>query len=220
MKSILASVLYFSNLSESELIVLEQASIQKVFQPKQIVIIEGDLNAPLFIVKSGWLKVVKSSTSGREQILNYLGSGDIFNNVAVFTNAPNQATVICMEKSEILSIAPERMRQLITSNPNFAQRVIIDLASRLQHMVVLIEDLSLRSIEARLARFLLENVDRQQSQVLDRMTQVEMSARLGTVPEVLNRVFRKLKEEGVIEIDRQKIHVLDSDLLQLKVDVT
>jgi DNA-binding transcriptional regulator YhcF (GntR family) len=43
-----------------------------------------------------------------------------------------------------------------------------------------------------------------------------MAARLGTVPDVVNRALRKLVEEGAIELDRHQIRLLDPDLLRSK----
>jgi CRP/FNR family transcriptional regulator len=84
------------------------------------------------------------------------------------------------------------------------------------HLVKLVEDLSLRSVESRLARML---IDGSASGVIQRhrwTTQAEMAARLGTVPDVVNRALRKLVEEGAIELDRHQIRLLDPDLLRSK----
>ena len=65
----------------------------------------------------------------------------------------------------------------------------------------------------RLARLLLEGaVDG----VLLRprwFTQTELAARLGTVPDVIQRALRQLESEGLIQADRQQIRILDADAL-------
>jgi len=80
-----------------------------------------------------------------------------------------------------------------------------------------VEDLSLRTVEARLARFLLEQAT---GGVLRRQrwaTQAEMAARLGTVPDELNRALRSLAEEGLIQVKRHQIQILDRQGLEAKV---
>ena len=47
-------------------------------------------------------------------------------------------------------------------------------------------------------------------------TQAEMAARLGTVPDVLNRALRSLADEGLIQIQRQQIRILDREGLERK----
>jgi DNA-binding transcriptional regulator YhcF (GntR family) len=43
-----------------------------------------------------------------------------------------------------------------------------------------------------------------------------MAARLGTVPDVMNRALRSLSEEGLIQIERRQIHILDREGLQAR----
>ena len=95
-----------------------------------------------------------------------------------------------------------------------AHQVVHDLAGRGMHLIRLVEDLSLRSVEARLARLLLENADG--DLVLRRQwaTQAAMAARLGTVPDMVNRALRKLAERGLIGVGRQQIQILDKEGLK------
>jgi len=79
--------------------------------------------------------------------------------------------------------------------------------------VLMVEDLSLRSVKARLARLLL--VEAQGSAAggeIDRsqmITQAEMAARLGTVREMIGRVLRDLADDGLIVFDRHRIVIKD-----------
>jgi CRP/FNR family transcriptional regulator len=90
-----------------------------------------------------------------------------------------------------------------------------DLASKVMHLVQMVEDLSLRSVEARLARLLLEQAV---GEVLLRQrwdTQSEMAARLGTVPDMVNRALRKLVEDRLILVERHQIQILDREGLKV-----
>lgn len=91
-----------------------------------------------------------------------------------------------------------------------------DLAGRVQHLIRLVEDLSLRSVEARLARLLLEQAQGESVTRRRWATQAEMAARIETVTDVLNRALRKLAEEGMILVERHQIQILDRDGLALK----
>jgi CRP-like cAMP-binding protein len=101
------------------------------------------------------------------------------------------------------------MLHLLDTNPRLARGVIQNLAGRVLHLVALVEDLSLRSVDARLARLLLE---RSVDDIILRQrwaTQAEMAARLGTVPDVISRSLRKLVNQGLIQMDRSAIRILD-----------
>jgi CRP/FNR family transcriptional regulator len=111
------------------------------------------------------------------------------------------------------------MQQLLETHPALAHGVIRDLAGRLQHLVGLVEDLSLRTIESRLARTLLEGLVNNEIPRRKWATQNEMAARLGTVPDVLNRALRKLVEEGLISVTRHQIRIIDPEGLRSKIDI-
>jgi CRP/FNR family transcriptional regulator len=88
------------------------------------------------------------------------------------------------------------------------------------NLASLAEDLSLRTVEARLARLLL---DRAEEDVLHRerwATQAEMAARLGTVLDVLNRALQQLSSERLIEVERHQIRILDREGLASKAMIT
>jgi CRP/FNR family transcriptional regulator len=75
-----------------------------------------------------------------------------------------------------------------------------------------VEDLSLRSVRGRLARFLLERAE--EGEVEREWTQDEIAARLGTVRDVVGRNLRALADAGLIEIRRQRIVLLDREGLE------
>ncbi len=218
MNSILSKVSYFSQLPQEDILAIQKNALKRKFNAEQIVVMEGEKNGGLYVVESGWLKVSKMSMSGREQVLNFLGPGDVFNAIAVFTDHPNQASVIALEDSVVWWIDQNTITELIQTYPDLAKQVIADLASRILHLVSLVEDLSLRTIESRLARILVQTMEDSQITRQKWATQNEMAARLGTVPDVLNRALRKFVDEGIIDVKRHQIRILDIDALKLKIE--
>jgi CRP/FNR family transcriptional regulator len=214
---VLSVVPYFAGLDTAILETIAQAAVRRDYDTSQIVFLEGEVCAGLYIVQRGWLKAVKLSPDGREQILRFLGPGETFSEISVLAAAPNNpVTVIALEPSSVLIVPREMMLQLLDEHVGLARIIIQNLAGRIMHLVSLVEDLSLRSVEARLARVLLENAS---EGVLHRRrwaTQSEMAARLGTVPDVLNRVLRGLVERGLIQIERREIRILDPQGLEAK----
>jgi CRP/FNR family transcriptional regulator len=76
-----------------------------------------------------------------------------------------------------------------------------------------VEDLSLRSVEARLARLLIQEATDGTLQRRRWDTQAAMAARLGTVNDVLNRALRRLAADGLISVERRQIRILDDERL-------
>jgi CRP/FNR family transcriptional regulator len=208
----LTKVPYFSDLNSDILTAIAQVAERLRYDRDQIVFIEGDPGVGLYVVEGGWFKIVKMSLDGREQVIHFLGTGEAFNAMSVFTEAPNPATVIALESSSALLVRREAMVRLLDAHPRLARVMIQKLAARVQHLITLVEDLSLRTVEARMARMLLAGDHQGEGQTVSRRrwaTQNEMAARLGTVPDVVSRTLRKLASEGLIEVARHQIKILD-----------
>lgn len=213
-QAILKSISYFSALDEPTFETVTRAAIRRSFEPGHIILNEGGQSSGLYVIESGWLKVNKISVDGREQVLKTLGPGDSFNVISIFTTEPNKVSVETLEQAVIWLIPREAMLSLLDEYPDLTHNVIQYLASQVTHLIELVEDLSLRSVVSRLARLLLEHAE---GDILERhnwATQAEMSARLGTVPDVLNRALKKLVAEGFIQVARQQIKILDRSGLE------
>lgn len=211
---ILKAVSYFSALDENALNRVAQSTTSRSYDQGQVILLEGEPCSGLYIVESGWLKAVKIGVDGREQVLQTMGAGEAFNAISVFTDAPNQATVIALETSRVWMIQREILLRMMDEHPSLARQVVKDLAGRVMHLVQMVEDLSLRSVEARLARLLLDQARGESVRRRRWATQAEMAARLGTVPDVVNRALRKLAEHGLIRVERQQIQILDKEGLK------
>lgn len=212
------AVSYFSNLENASLDRLISASIRRSYSTNQVLLIEGDPCAGMYIIESGWLKAVKIGSDGREQVLQTLRASDAFNAISVFTGVPNQATVSVLEDAVVWLIPRAVLLRLLDEHPPLARKVTIDLAEQIMRLVQMVEDLSLRPVESRLARLLLEQAQDGSVQRRRWATQAELASRLGTVPDVVNRALRKLSEEGLIQVDRHQIRLLDLEGLQAKTD--
>ena len=103
-----------------------------------------------------------------------------------------------------------------------AMAVIQHLGERVLHYVDMIEDLSLRSVETRLAITLLRNanmVDGRLTVRRERWTTFdEMAVRLGTVRDVLSRALRSLENDGLLKVERREIILLDPKGLESRGD--
>lgn len=170
---------------------------------------EGESSNKLYFVIEGWFKAEKISRDGRQQTLRFIGPGEMINELAVFSNESNAVTVVAMEDSLIFYLMKRDVEAWLQSHPKFSKAVIESLAKRIQHLLDHVEDLSLHTVEERLARFLLAEST---GDVWERqlwITQSEIAARLGTVLDVVNRNLQKLVKDGVIEIHREKITIID-----------
>ncbi len=213
---VLSTVSYFAGMDETLLEAIAETAVERGYEAGHLVFLEGEPCRGLYIVEDGWLKAIKMSAEGREQVLRFVGPGEVVNEVGVFAQDRNPATVIALESSTIWLIGQEMINQLLKNHPELARRVAESLAQRVLHLISLVEDLSLRTVEARLAKRLLDRADDERLRRRPWATQSEIAARLGTVLDVLNRALHKLAREGLIEVERHEIRILDREGLRAK----
>lgn len=210
----LHSLPYFKGLDDSTLRDLADDSVWREYNSGEIVFFEGDESQGLHYLQSGWLKVVKTSPEGREQVLRFLSAGETFNEIGALANRPNPATVIALEAAGVWLLRRNSIRHLMRERPDFTERVIENMADRVIELVALVTDLSLRTVTGRLARLLLDDAE---GDVLHRprwYTQAELASRLGTVPDVVQRAMRGLEVDGIIAVERHQIKIRDRAALE------
>lgn len=211
---LLSALTYFKGLDEPTLRELARGAVWREYEAGQVVFAEAEASPGLHYLASGWLKVVKFSAEGREQVLRFLGPGETFNEIGAFANRPNPATCIALENAGVWLLQRETIARLLQEKPQVAQRLVENLADRVIDLVTLVSDLSLRSVTGRLARLLL---DEARDDVLYRPrwhTQAELAARLGTVPDVVQRALRGMEAEGAIQVERHEIRIRDRAALE------
>lgn len=207
---------FFQGLAPQVLDELVQHAQLHAFAPGAVIFLEGDAAPGFYYVQQGWVKIVKMSPEGREQILYLWGAGDLFGGMGVFASHLTRATAIALEATELWLLPRTAIRQALVADPTLALRVIEFMADRIDELMTLVTDLSLRSVTARLARQLLVHAEGDVVQRQRWATQTEIAARLGTTPDVANRALRALVEEGIIELSRRQIRILDLDRLTLR----
>jgi len=191
-------------------------SLTKSFSAEEIVLWENGSSPGMHLVRSGWLKAVRSARTGREQILGLFGPGDSFSVISALSEIPNPARIISLEESVIQIIPRELIFTVLDRYPELSHKLIERLSKSLAHLISLVEDLSLESVETRLAKFLISRAEDGTYHRKKRETQDTIAAQIGTVPDVLSRILRDFEKSGLITVNRKKIVLLDMRVLSEK----
>jgi len=214
--NLLKGIPFFASLDRSALEDMASHARSLTFAPGEMVFLEGDPCAGLFVVERGRCKIFKTSAEGREQTLHVIPPGHSFNEVSVSDGGPNPATVMAVDEAVIWNISRNDLKALALRYPTVSWALLEHMARRARSLVGIVEDLGLRPVKARLAKLLLEEAERSLQGELDRndlLTQQEMAARLGTVREMVGRALRSLSNAGLIEFDRHRLVILDAERL-------
>ena len=174
------------------------------------------MGGALHYVRSGLVKVYKTSPGGKDQVLRLIAAGNTFNDVPALDGGPNPASVSALEPSTIYVISRAELRKLILTRPEVAEAVVRTLANALRHLVSLVEDLSLHHVTARVAKILLDQeASARQGQYVYRLTQQEMAALAGTAREVVGRALKELEAAGAIEMRQGRAVVVNPERLRM-----
>jgi len=209
----LKSIPYFSDIDPSELEPIKKLVFEKTADRAEMVLLEGESDANLYFISSGVVKVFKTSAEGKEQILSIVRPGESFNDVPIFDGGPNPVSAQAMGPVLLYGIKKNDMEAILRNHPKIALNVIKVLASRVRHLVLLVEDLSFKHVIGRVAKILLEHIGGEIDRG-PRLTQQEMAAMAGTAREVVGRSLKTLEEEGAIKLDRHRIVITDKEALK------
>ena len=222
LKTVLSQLALFNALSaETQSAFLATATLQH-FQAGQVIYLEGEPANYVYILERGWVKSTRMTSEGREQGLLFLQPVEIFGDIAVFLGTTYPGTTTTLEDVDVWVLPSEKLLSLVEQYPDLALAVIRKLSERVLHYIGLVEDLSLRSVEARLAHTLLSNTELQNGHLIvprrEWTTFDEMAIRLGTVRDVLSRAIKTLESKGYIKVEKQRIMILDAKGLADRAD--
>jgi len=217
-EDILADTPYFADLKQPQLAAIARAVVERSYERGDIVFHEGDTCEGLYVVKSGRVRVYKISPEGREQVLLIAERGETFNEVAVFDDGPNPASVETLEPAVLLLLPKGRLLSMIEAEPDVGRAFMRVFASHLRRLAGLVEDLSFKTVTGRVARILLDQLPAATGGPGDqspphRLTQRQIAAMAGTAREVAARAMKALEEQGAIRMERGRIIIVDPQLL-------
>lgn len=218
----LAHIKHLNDLPEEAAQAIIESASPRHFDTGQVIYLEGEPADYVYILERGWVKATRMTHEGREQGLHFLRPVEIFGDNAVFTQTTYPATTTALEATDVWMIPSESLVTMVKRFPDLALAIIHILSERILRYIELVEDLSLRSVEARLASTLMRNAELQDGQLVvlrrEWTTFDEMAVRLGTVRDVLSRALKTLELEGYLKVDKQKIVIVDPDELAKRAD--
>ena len=220
--AVLAHVPIFSDLSDTELKFLSDRAIDKRYGAGELIFSEGDPCSGLYVIESGNVRIFKTSTGGREQVLTLEHAGNSIAELPVFDGGTYPASATAVTDSVIFFISRNDFRALCLEHPEVALKVLRMVGLRLRRLVNIIEELSFTTVRHRLAalllRFAREAGQRSgRAQFTLNANNQELASRIGTVRELVSRNLSRFQAEGLIEVDGKNITIPQLDKLEAEV---
>jgi len=208
----LARIPLFQGMPLEQIDELAMVLTDQSFGRGEMIFAEGDDGTGFYVLVSGQVKIFKLSPAGQEQILHIFGPGAMFAEVAVFAGNRFPAHAQALVKSRVFFFPRDAFVDLIRRNPSLAMNMMAALSMRLKKFANMIEALSLKEVPGRLATHLLLLHDQQEGggdEIRLNMTKSHLASLLGTIPETLSRILKKMQQRGLIHSSGQTITILD-----------
>ena len=176
------------------------------------IVSKGDPGNSLIVVISGTIKISVSSPDGRSAILNLIGPGEIFGEVAVLDGKARTADATANTNCEIYVIDRRDFIPFVRSQPALAMKFIELLCTRLRWTSDQVEEVILQNLPGRLASALLRLTEKHKLAPAGRtiaITQQEISEMVGMTRESINKQLRAWAGRNWVRLEHGAIVVLD-----------
>jgi CRP/FNR family cyclic AMP-dependent transcriptional regulator len=206
----LRRITLFKDLPQEELESIQPLFQEREYKKNQVIFMEEETGKYMYIVKFGEVKVVQSSSEGRENILAIHHSGDTFGEMSLMDNMTAPATVVAMEDCKIITISKMNFDNVLMRNPHVVQSMLASLCFKLRDAWKIIQVLKFTDAETRLKHILLNLANTEGIQQGDeicinvKVTHQELAEMAGTSRETISRLMSKMQSHGLLKISAHK----------------
>ncbi len=200
--------------SEEQSIILKHATLRKI--PKGTLLHNGsDDCLGLLLVRTGQLRAYIYSDEGREITVYRLFERDmcILSAACMLRSIQFDITIRAEKDTEAWLIPPEIYKNLMEKSAVIANYTNEIMGERFTSVMWLVEQIMFKSFDKRLATFLVDECNIEESSVL-KMTHEQIASHLGTAREVVTRMLKYFQNEGVVKLTRGTIEILDMKKLR------
>jgi CRP/FNR family transcriptional regulator len=191
----------------------------RVYHRGESLFLMGDQFEALFILRAGSAKSYINSSRGDERISGFYHPGDLIG-VDGFDTMTHAHSLKFLETSSVCCISLSEFNRAMAESASMRQRLLQNMSHCLVHEQQLLLSVSKLNAEQRLAKFLLDSSERfKQRGLSDKvfdlsMTRIDIANFLGMAIETISRLLSKMQLEGIIDVNRRKITLLNMNKLQ------
>lgn len=178
---------------------------------------EGDTGDQLYVITSGKIKLGRTGATGRENVTEVLGPGQMFGELSVFDPGPRSTTATAVTAAQLRCLEHDDLLQWIKDYPQVTQGIMAQLARRLRHANDSVSDLVFSDVPGRVAKALVDLAKRFGEQRHDGilvhhdLTQEELAQLVGASRETVNKALADFAARGWIRLEPRSVTLLDTE---------
>ncbi|NBE99629.1 Crp/Fnr family transcriptional regulator [Nonomuraea sp. KC401] len=211
--AVLAGIPLFRVLGESGIRSTAGAGLARRYRSGQIIFHQGDPGESLYVLLDGLVKVVFTTEHGDEIVLNMLGRGETFGEMALLDGSPRSASIVTARAAWVFALPRARLLELMREHPGLADEFLRMLGHMVRRLTDQAADLAFLDLGGRLAKLLLQLADKhgQADGVVELpgLTQSDLAALIGASRPAVNRALQSLVSRNLIAVQGRTITLLD-----------
>lgn len=210
----------FAGLPARDVEALGAVAVQESYRPRDFVFMESDPARWFCLVKTGRVKIVRHSKTGKDVVLELVGPGEIFGGVAVLERRPYPAAAQATEPTVVLKIPAEAVNALTERHPTLIKELALMIGRRLRQAHDSVKSLSVDPVEARLAAALLRLAEREGTRSTQgltlpfHLTRQSLADMTGTTVETTIRIVSRWLKDGLLTDDGARLRVVAVEALR------
>ena len=209
----LSELTVFQDLTAREMEDLNRITTMSTVQKGKVFYRPEEPGEVLFILKEGRVQLYRISPEGKKLVITTLGEHTLFGEMALLGTKMHNTFAEAVEDCLICIMSRTDLERLILSRPQVALRILEITGKRLREAEERLESMAFKGIPARLASLLLRLSEEQASDEVTGMTHQDLAECVGTYRETATQVLNDLKSQGLIEIGRKRIQLLNKEVL-------
>ena len=219
MNDVLRQAPMFASLDDAEALALRSTMHAVRLRRGEVLFREGDAGDELYVVIDGKVKMGRTSSDGRENLLSVLGPGQMFGELSLFDPGPRSSTVTAVTDADLLALGQDQLLSWLTGRPEVARGLLLQLASRLRGLNDQVANLVFSDVPGRVAKALLDLARRfgkpsdGSVHVHHDLTQEELAQLVGASRETVNKALADFVHRGWIRLEQRAVVILDVERL-------
>jgi CRP/FNR family transcriptional regulator len=204
-------------LGDEDLAIIGGKAFAKKFAKGEIVFNESDIMKFFFVVRSGAIKLFKTSKEGREIVVKIMGPGEFSCCAPLYNGGKYFMNAVSIEDSVVVMIPADSFKDMLDSSVSeMGLRIITGLCKRIKYLSNLVEDLAFKDVEQRIILTLLRLAEEklpEENVVVLTVTHQDIASMTGTVREVVSRTMARFKKGEIITDSNTKGFKINKDRL-------
>lgn len=210
----------FGKLSPAEIDTLISYARVERYRGGREIFAKGSPGQSLMAVLSGSVKISSLSADGKEVVLAIYDEGDIFGEMSVLDGGERSADATAMSDCELLVLSRRDILPVLESRADLCMILLRMLCDRLRKTSEQVEDVMFRHLESRVAKALLQLVERVGLRALNspsvelHVSQRELGSMAGGSRESVNKILQNWHRRGLIDISKGSIMIRNVEAIE------